>query len=161
MPAWGAPGGGPLTSQQLETIVEYLSVIQLTPEQMEEEVQAGLRESVLKETRVQNPEAAESELQEAYNVLFPGLGDALAEQTAIQQDSEAAVEDIDAAKTTVERLLDDYLVLLATSNAEKYGEYLFNNLDEVYDILNQGREKATLVASEYIDKTRKAMGIAY
>ena len=127
MPAWGAPGGGPLTSQQLETIVEYLSVIQLTPEQMEEEVQAGLRESVLKETRVQNPEAAESELQEAYNVLFPGLGDALAEQTAIQQDSEAAVEDIDAAKTTVERLLDDYLVLLATSNAEKYGEYLFNN----------------------------------
>ena len=127
MPAWGAPGGGPLTSQQLETIVEYLSMIQLTPEQMEEEVQAGLRESVLKETRDQNPEAAESELQEAYNVLFPGLGDALAEQTAIQQDSEAAVEDIDAAKTTVERLLDDYLVLLATSNAEKYGEYLFNN----------------------------------
>ena len=127
MPAWGAPGGGPLTSQQLETIVEYLSVIQLTPEQMEEEVQAGLIESVLKETRDQNPEAAESELQEAYNVLFPGLGDALAEQTAIQQDSEAAVEDIDAAKTTVERLLDDYLVLLATSNAEKYGEYLFNN----------------------------------
>ncbi len=127
MPAWGAPGGGPLTSQQLETIVEYLSVIQLTPEQMEEEVQAGLRESVIKEVRDQNPEAAESELQEAYNVLFRGLGDALAEQTAIQQDSEAAVEDIDAAKTTVERLLDDYLVLLATSNAEKYGEYLFNN----------------------------------
>ena len=27
----------------------------------------------------------------------------------------------------MERLLDDYLVLLATSNAEKYGEYLFNN----------------------------------
>jgi hypothetical protein len=78
MPAWGAPGGGPLTSQQLETIIEYLSVIQLTPEQMEKEVQAGLRESVLKEVRDQNPEAEETELHEAYNLLFFRLGDALA-----------------------------------------------------------------------------------
>ena len=38
---------------------------------------------------------------------------------------------------------------------------LSKNLDEVYDILNKGQKKATLVASEYIDKTRKAMGIAY
>ena len=44
---------------------------------------------------------------------------------------------------------------------KKRREYLFNNLDEVYDILNQGREKATAVASEYINKMRKAMGIAY
>ena len=127
MPAWGAPGGGPLTSQQLETIIEYLSVIQLTPEQMEKEVQAGLRESVLKEVRDQNPEAEETELQEAYNLLFSGLGDALAEQTAIQQDSEAAVEDIEEAKTAVENLLDEYLIELATTNAQKYGQYLYNN----------------------------------
>ena len=127
MPAWGAPGGGPLTSQQLETIIEYLSVIQLTPEQMEKEVQAGLRESVLKEVRDQNPEAEETELQEAYNLLFFGLGDALAEQTAIQQDSEAAVEDIEEAKTAVENLLDEYLIELATTNAQKYGQYLYNN----------------------------------
>ena len=44
---------------------------------------------------------------------------------------------------------------------KKRREYLFNNLDEVYDILNQGRKKANVVASEYINKTRKAMGIAY
>ena len=44
---------------------------------------------------------------------------------------------------------------------KKRRKYLINNLDEVYDILKQGREKATLVASEYIEKTRKAMGIAY
>ena len=47
------------------------------------------------------------------------------------------------------------------AHIKKKREYLFNNLDEVYAILNQGREKAILVASEYIDKTRKAMGIAY
>lgn len=127
MPAWGAPGGGPLTSQQLETIVEYLSVIQLTPEQMEEEVQAGLRESVLTEVRDQNPEASDRELQDAYNLLFPGLGDALTEQTTIQQDAEAEGEDIEEAKTKVMELLDDYLIELAAMNAQKYGEYLFNN----------------------------------
>ena len=44
---------------------------------------------------------------------------------------------------------------------KKMREYLFNNLDEVYDILDKGREKAALVASEYIEKTREAMGIAY
>ncbi len=44
---------------------------------------------------------------------------------------------------------------------KKRREYLLNNIDEVYDILNQGREKASVVASDYIDRTRKAMGIAY
>ena len=44
---------------------------------------------------------------------------------------------------------------------KKRREYLSQNLDEVYDILSQGRKKANIVANEYIDKTRKAMGIAY
>ena len=127
MPAWGAPGGGPLTSQQLETIVEYLSVIQLTPEQMADEVQMGLRESVLKEVRDQYPEASESELQNTLNLLYAGLGNAIVEQSAIQQDPDADIEDIEEANTAVEQLLDDYLIELATTNAQKYGEYLFNN----------------------------------
>ena len=36
MPAWGGPGGGPLTTQQIEELVAYLAEIQLTPEQMVE-----------------------------------------------------------------------------------------------------------------------------
>ena len=36
-----------------------------------------------------------------------------------------------------------------------------NNLDDVYQALEKGREKANVVANEYIDKIRKAMGIAY
>ncbi|MBG02309.1 MAG: hypothetical protein CL470_08575 [Acidimicrobiaceae bacterium] len=127
MPAWGAPGGGPLTSQQLETIVEYLSVIQLTPEQMAEEVQEGLRESVLLEVRNQNSGASESELQEAFNLLYTGLGDAINIEAALQQDAEADASDIEEAEDAVELLLDEYLVELATLNAQKYGEYLFNN----------------------------------
>ena len=32
MPAWGAPGGGPMTQQNIETIIAYLESIQLKPE---------------------------------------------------------------------------------------------------------------------------------
>jgi len=42
MPAWGAPGGGPLTSQQIEEIIAYLTSIQLPAEQSLTEVQAEL-----------------------------------------------------------------------------------------------------------------------
>ena len=34
MPAWGAPGGGPLTSQQLEELILYLQEIQLAPDEL-------------------------------------------------------------------------------------------------------------------------------
>ena len=61
----------------------------------------------------------------------------------------------DIKKELLEKIYEHF------SPYKKRREYLFNNLDEVYDILNQGREKATVVASEYINKTRKAMGIAY
>ena len=61
----------------------------------------------------------------------------------------------DIKKELLEKIYEHF------SPYKKRREYLFNNLDEVYDILNQGREKATVVASKYIDKTRKAMGIAY
>ncbi|MBB32444.1 MAG: hypothetical protein CL455_02170 [Acidimicrobiaceae bacterium] len=127
MPAWGGPGGGPLTSQQLETIVEYLIEIQLTPEQMASEVQEGLRESVLKEVRDLNLEATDSELVELYNDLFDGLGDAYLHDLEIRQNPEADVEEIEEAKEDLQHLLDDYLVDLAEKNAAKYGEYLFNN----------------------------------
>ena len=61
----------------------------------------------------------------------------------------------DIKKELLEKIYEHF------SPYKKRREYLFNNIDEVYDILNQGREKATVVASEYINKTRKAMGIAY
>jgi len=42
MPAWGLPGGGPLTSQQVHQLIVYLRSIQLTPEEAAAEVQSGL-----------------------------------------------------------------------------------------------------------------------
>jgi mono/diheme cytochrome c family protein len=44
MPAWGAPGGGPLTDQQLDDIVYYLTSIQLPAEEWAEMVREELDE---------------------------------------------------------------------------------------------------------------------
>ena len=44
MPAWGAPGGGPLTTQQLEILVVYLRSIQLDADTVQNNVQTGLIE---------------------------------------------------------------------------------------------------------------------
>lgn len=45
MAAWGAPGGGPLTTQQIDEIIAYLWTIQLTQEEMRAEV-VGMVEGV-------------------------------------------------------------------------------------------------------------------
>ena len=38
MPAWGAKGGGPLTEQQLQNLIDYMGSFQLTPEEAQAEV---------------------------------------------------------------------------------------------------------------------------
>lgn len=42
MPAWGAKGGGPLTEQNLQNLIDYMASIQLTPKQAQAEVKAQL-----------------------------------------------------------------------------------------------------------------------
>jgi mono/diheme cytochrome c family protein len=42
MPAWGLPGGGPLTEQQVQNVIDYLETIQLPEEEVRDEVRAGL-----------------------------------------------------------------------------------------------------------------------
>ena len=46
MPAWGTAGGGPLTEQQLDELVAYLTTIQLPYEEAQAEVEAGLRKEL-------------------------------------------------------------------------------------------------------------------
>ena len=43
MPAWGAEGGGPLTTQQLDELIAYLQSIQLTSDEAKGEVEKALR----------------------------------------------------------------------------------------------------------------------
>ncbi len=46
MPAWGGPGGGPLSEQQLETAIFYLRSIQLDESTIRGEVSQGIRDGV-------------------------------------------------------------------------------------------------------------------
>ncbi len=108
MPAWGGPGGGPLTSQQIEEILAYLIRIQIPAEQVQDDVQRGLAQAVSADVEAQNPEPFE----------------ALAE---ISADPEATPEDIAAAQADVDAALDAYLADLAENDEVAYGELLFNN----------------------------------
>lgn len=44
MAAWGAPGGGPLTTQQIDNLIDYLWSIQLTQEEMTTQVDDFVRQ---------------------------------------------------------------------------------------------------------------------
>lgn len=46
MPAWGGPGGGPLTEQQIKNLVDYLASITITSEESKANVEAELRETL-------------------------------------------------------------------------------------------------------------------
>lgn len=46
MPAWGAGGGGPLTEQQLENIIDYLASIQISSGESKQAVEQELRASL-------------------------------------------------------------------------------------------------------------------
>lgn len=44
MPAWGAPGGGPLSTQQIENVIDYLWSIQLTESEMRKQLDTAIQE---------------------------------------------------------------------------------------------------------------------
>jgi mono/diheme cytochrome c family protein len=49
MPAWGAPGGGPFTTQQIDEVIHYLRTVQLTPEEASAAVDDGIRAGIREE----------------------------------------------------------------------------------------------------------------
>ena len=64
MPAWGAPGGGPLTEQQIEIIIVYLRSVQKDADAVQVAVQDGLVEGARLEW-VSQDEALSAQLREA------------------------------------------------------------------------------------------------
>lgn len=147
MPAWGGPGGGPLTSQQLEELITWLGTIQLTPEEVQANVQQGLRDAVFAIPREENPELfetanlddgataadivaareAQREIYAVYNDLIPGFGDLLEEEAELTASGDASIEEIEANRTAQQDALDGYLETLEQEDLEAYGGLLFNN----------------------------------
>ena len=46
MPAWGTPGGGPLTEQQIEYLIRYMRRIQIPESELRDVVDTGVREGI-------------------------------------------------------------------------------------------------------------------
>lgn len=46
MPAWGTRGGGPLTEQQLQNLIDYIGTLQITREEAQEQVTAELEKAM-------------------------------------------------------------------------------------------------------------------
>jgi mono/diheme cytochrome c family protein len=75
MPAWGAPGGGPLTDQQLDNVITYLESLQLPAEEakrkLEDEIAKVCAPDAAGNCTVDDPNAKDQK------VRYENLGEAL------------------------------------------------------------------------------------
>jgi mono/diheme cytochrome c family protein len=114
MPAFGAPGGGPFTTQQLDDLIHYLRSIQLAGDALEEDVMKGVRDGLRLELLAEGSDLA---LRQA--------------QIDAMEDADAkagAQERLDAA---VEEAIDERLEEISDPGSREfgsvYGRLLFNN----------------------------------
>lgn len=61
MPAWGVEGGGPLNTQQLQNLIDYIESIQLTPEEAQAQVAEAVTEEMAAAEEAGVPYASEGE----------------------------------------------------------------------------------------------------
>lgn len=90
MPAWGAPGGGPLTDQQLEEVMFYLRSIQISPDRIADQVEAGALQAVRAHLAASGEDATDDQARQ-----WIDDAQAVAEkarQTAIEQNASLALE---------------------------------------------------------------------
>ena len=120
MPAWGAPGGGPLTPQQIEYLIRYMRRIQIPESELREIVDGGVREGIAEHL---GPSADDRAVDD-----WLGAVDAAVEEArsmALAADESPAGND--------EAIRRAGLELLASGEApgsdlyQAYGEILFHN----------------------------------
>ena len=111
MPAWGAPGGGPFTTQEIDEVIAYLAHEQVgTVEEMRQRVDDGLAATVRQQLTADDPGASSASEQlmtisRQFTAGNPGFAD---DPDALDAAVAAALESIKADQTA-------------------YGELLFNN----------------------------------
>ena len=128
MPAWGAPGGGPLTDQQLEEIMFYLRSIQITPERIVEQVEAGALQAARAHLSASGSDATDEQA-----TRWVSDARAVAESArklAIAQDSSLALDENaeDLRWAALDMLVSgEGLNPAAWEQYKTYGELLFAN----------------------------------
>ena len=115
MQAWGVPGGGPLTTQQVDELIQYIQSIQLGPEELQGEVMAGLIGEVRDDVLAGNPG-----LESRQKAAEDAVGAAGADDAA----AEAAARDLAAVEQEIREVSEQHIRDLASPDR---GELLFNN----------------------------------
>ncbi len=142
MPAWGGPGGGPLTSQQVRNLVFYMRSIQLDSETIHANVRTGVEQrkaAMFAEEGMSNEDAAAAAADMMSNVdsmLAPLRADAealLASRiSGVDRLPEGEIRDLEEAKIESQiqnivaaKLLEDDFA--QTDLLIEWGEALFTN----------------------------------
>ena len=128
MPAWGAPGGGPLTAQQLEVIVVYLRSVQKDADAVQVAVTDGLIAEARDEWVSRDPELSARFLEAKQDL-------ARAQQTGINSlisDAQADLSDLqrEIGETFPNEQMAAWLDEISDPNHEEYltyGKLLFIN----------------------------------
>jgi mono/diheme cytochrome c family protein len=114
MPAFGAPGSGPMTTQQLDDLIHFLRSIQIP----EDELRAAVNQGVLDGAKVMVVEQSEALRAEQARIDAMAAGDA---KTAAQKDLDDRIQK--AAESLIEESSDPSSPRFGTV----YGKLLFNN----------------------------------
>lgn len=115
MQAWGAPGGGPLTTQQVDELIQYIQSIQLDPEEVQDEVWDGLILQVRDDVLVAEPDVSDR---------LDAAKDAVSAAGADEAAAEAAARELATVEELIRERSEQYLRNLAQPDR---GELLFNN----------------------------------
>jgi len=114
MPAWGGPGGGPMTDQQIDKVIIYLASQQQTPEEIGKGVLAGLPQAALFKAQQDNAEMYAAQLQ--HEVWIHDL----------EEDHSLIDTAKDGVKNQLQQMADVILEAAETDEIIE-GELLFNN----------------------------------
>ena len=115
MQAWGAPGGGPLTTQQVDELIQYIQSIQLSPDELQGEVLAGLIDQVRDDVLAANPDL-DARLNAANDAISTAGSDEAAAEAAARQVAELERELVETSEQYIRNL-----------GSPDRGELLFNN----------------------------------
>ena len=116
MQAWGAPGGGPLTTQQVDELIQYIQSIQLSPDELQGEVLDGLVLQVRDDVLAANDGDIADQLAEAQEAVNAAGADEIAAENAARE--LARVEEL--IRETSEQHIRNL-------DSPDRGELLFNN----------------------------------
>jgi len=128
MPAWGAPGGGPMTTQQIEIIIVYLRSIQKGGDAVQSAVHDGLIEGARLELVSRDP-GLSAQLRDARFGLAKATQTG---QSSLVEDAQANLADVQ--KTIGEMFPNEEMAVWVEEISDPthseyltYGELLFTN----------------------------------